>query len=118
MNCEVSLSLRSLTRSSSFHLLRRDGEDREQFNHDLHEHLRHFRGQRYLSINLKTLEKALDAFKQVDDSSLACSGILRRLYNSCVRGMGSAKRKSENTDTEEGSNSSEDYFRGRECLQK
>ena len=117
MICDVSLSLRLLTCSSSLHFLRRDRKDREKLDHDLHEHLRHFRGQRYLSIDLKTLEKALDAFKQVDNSTLACSGIFRRLYNSSIRGMGFAKRKSENTDTKEGSNSSEYYFRGRECLQ-
>ena len=118
MNCEVSLSLRLLTRSSSFHFLRRDGEDREQLDHDLHEHLRHFRSQRNLIVNLKTLEKALDAFKQVDDSILACSGILCRLYISSIRWMGSAITKSESTYTEERTNPSKDDFRGRKCLQK
>ena len=74
-----------LTCSLSFDLLGRDGDDREYLGHDPHKYVRHFGGQRNLSINSEPLEEALDALKQFDECIVARADIFCRLCNDGVR---------------------------------
>ena len=50
-----------LTPSSLFDLRCRDGKDREDFNHDPYDHVRHRRSRRHVCIRLEPLEEVLDA---------------------------------------------------------
>jgi len=65
MKCEPTKndgsSREMLTPSSLLDLRCRDGKDREHFNHDLYDHVRHCRSRRHVFIRLEPLEEILDA---------------------------------------------------------
>jgi hypothetical protein len=51
-----------------------------------------------LGINPKAFEKALETFEKVNNSTLACSGISRRLQKFGVRGI--REKEEQTTDSE------------------
>ena len=65
-----------LTCPALLDLLRRDRQNRKHLNHNLSNYVHHFWCRRHLSIVFKASEKILYAFKDVDESILACSNIL------------------------------------------
>jgi hypothetical protein len=71
---------KSLTRSALSDLLCRDPKNRQDFCHDLNDHVRHFRSQRHLRVHLQTSEKHLYAPKDVQKSFMARTNVL-----SCLR---------------------------------
>jgi hypothetical protein len=67
------------TYSALLHLLRRDPENRENFDDNLDDYIHHLRGRPHFCVNLKTSKKHLNALKDVDKSVLACSDIFNSL---------------------------------------
>jgi hypothetical protein len=60
-----------LTESPLPDLICRQGEHREQFNHDLDDNIRHYRGERYRRVDLHALEEITQALKQVEKGVIA-----------------------------------------------
>src|ERR1700758_2284868 len=69
----------ALTESSLFYLFLRLGKDGKQFDHYLHNYLRHQRAQVDLGINFETLEEVSDALKEFKESIIACADTFSRL---------------------------------------
>jgi hypothetical protein len=65
-----------LTPSPLFNLHCHNRKDREHFYHDFHHHVRHCLRWFCFCMTLETLEKALDALKEIDEHVLARIHIL------------------------------------------
>jgi hypothetical protein len=86
IECKSGLSSRiifriQLTCSALLHLLHCNGENRKHLDHDFHEYLHHIIGWRDPSVNPKTLEEEVNAFKEVDKHIVARLDILRCLQD-------------------------------------
>jgi hypothetical protein len=73
-----------LTEPSLIDLSGREGEDRQQFDHDLDYYFRHRGRRRNLGINHEASEEILDAFKDVDEGVIARPHILGRLVDRAI----------------------------------
>jgi hypothetical protein len=62
-------------------LFSREGEDRQDLDHDLGQYFGHCGCRRNLGVNHETSEEILDAFKDVDEGVVACPHILGRLVD-------------------------------------
>ena len=74
---------RLLTRPALLYLLGRYRENQQDFNQYLSDDIHHLWGWRYFGIVFEAPEKVLYAFKDVDESVLACPDVLR-----CLRIVG------------------------------
>jgi hypothetical protein len=68
-----------LTESSGVHLLCRESEDRQHFNHYLNEYFGHRRCGRDLRVDLEASEEVFDTFKKIDQGIIASFDVLGRL---------------------------------------
>ena len=69
----------ALTESTLLDLLLRLRKDGEQFDHYLHDDLRHQRAQRDLGINFEAFEEAPDGLKEFEESVIARADSFSRL---------------------------------------
>ena len=72
------------TRSTLFHLLRRNCEDVQNFYHNFHNYIGHRVGRRHFCIGFKPLEEVLDALEQIGKGFFACADILGGLTKIAV----------------------------------
>ena len=73
------------TESSLPNLLRHDPEDRNNFDHNLNDDVRHSRRWLNLYIRIKPLKEELHAAKQLDNNVLASADVLSGLRHISVR---------------------------------
>ena len=73
-----------LTRSTLPHLLRRNREDVQHFDHDLHDYVGHGVCRWHSGISLEALEEVLDAPEEIGEGILARFNILGCLLQSSV----------------------------------
>jgi hypothetical protein len=91
------------------HLLRCNGQDGQDFDHDIHEDFQQFNGRRTFNINLKAFEEVLDASKEIGERIVTGFDTLCRLWK--FRIEGSPKSNWEDTDRKENTDTSKDHFR-------
>ena len=90
-------------------LLLRLGKDRKQFDHYLHDDLRHQGTQRDPGINFEAFEEAPDALKEFKESVIARADSFSRLVV-ILEGDGRPTQMIENTHGKEDVDTNEDHF--------
>ena len=75
----MSTELDRLTRSTLFDLICRDGENRKDFSHYLHNRVGHRGSWWHFRVRLKTFEKTLNPHKDINEYILARNYIFSRL---------------------------------------
>jgi hypothetical protein len=97
------------------HLLRRNREDVQDFNHDLHDNVSHRVSWWHFRVSLKPFKEVLDTLEEVGKGFLTRFDILGSLTNVAVK---NASTQIQDSHQEEDSDTSRDYTRGREYLGK
>jgi len=113
---EREFSWDELTSSSLFDLFCRDGENREYFNHDFYDNVRHRRSRSHFRIGLEALEKILHTPKDINEYILARIDVLCSLADTGVTIAWTRSEIEQDAHQEKNTYTRKDHFRGREYL--